>query len=164
MWELLYIIIGKDIQYSLISYNKCSSLQVEQIPLPLLFMRTVLQAIGAFPTLVRSSLVQGNVIMNKNLFDYCCATEFRNVISNYCLVYRSVLHAHIDPSKLLFLSLTIELFPYFPKNLLSFLAIFFFLLDIKFDIFAKNFDLVKFLQVDFIMGILARLVKKQVII
>lgn len=28
-------------------------LQVEQIPLPLLFMRTVLQAIGAFPGLVR---------------------------------------------------------------------------------------------------------------
>lgn len=30
-------------------------LQVEQIPLPILFMRTVLQAIGAFPALVRIS-------------------------------------------------------------------------------------------------------------
>jgi len=155
MWELLYIIIGKDIQHSLISYNKCSSLQVEQIPLPLLFMRTVLQAIGAFPTLVRSSLVQGNVIMYKNLFDYCCATEFRNVISNDCLVYRSVL---------LCLSLTIESFPYFPKKSTIIPCYMFFLFDIKFDIFVKIIDFVKFIQVDFIMGILARLVKKQVII
>ncbi|KAH7841468.1 hypothetical protein Vadar_030214 [Vaccinium darrowii] len=31
-------------------------LQVEQIPLPLLFMRTVLQAIGAFPALVREQI------------------------------------------------------------------------------------------------------------
>lgn len=35
--------------------------------------------------------------MNKNLFEYCCATEFRNVISNDCFVYRSVLHAHMIP-------------------------------------------------------------------
>jgi hypothetical protein len=65
--ELLYI-IGKDIQHSLISYSKYSSLQVEQIPLPLLFMRTVLQAIGAFPTLVRSLLKQGKLINAKKHF------------------------------------------------------------------------------------------------
>jgi len=38
-------------------------MQVEQIPPPLLFMRTVLQAIGAFPTLVRIMLIPGNVVM-----------------------------------------------------------------------------------------------------
>lgn len=58
-----------DIHHGLLSYSKCSSLQVEQIPLPLLFMRTVLQAIGAFPTLVRSLLIQGNAVMQRNMFD-----------------------------------------------------------------------------------------------
>lgn len=35
------------------SHQVACSVQVEQIPLPLLFMRTVLQAIGTFPSLVR---------------------------------------------------------------------------------------------------------------
>lgn len=39
--------------FSIIIFDSLDSgLQVEQIPLPLLFMRTVLQAIGAFPALV----------------------------------------------------------------------------------------------------------------
>lgn len=38
-------------------------MQVEQIPLPFLFMRTVLQAIGAFPSLV-SQVPQNLSVLN----------------------------------------------------------------------------------------------------
>lgn len=34
------------------------SIQVDQVPLPLLFMRTVIQAIDAFPTLVSFNFIQ----------------------------------------------------------------------------------------------------------
>jgi hypothetical protein len=125
--ELLYI-IGKDIQHSLISYSKYSSLQVEQIPLPLLFMRTVLQAIGAFPTLVWSLLIHGNLINAKKHF--------------LLFVVQNSLKSHKDPSELLCLSFTIEFFPI--KNPPSFLVICFYCM-IKVYIFVQIIDLDKFL-------------------
>jgi len=50
-------------------------MQVEQIPPPLLFMRTVLQAIGAFPSLVRTLNFPGNVVMFSIVY---CGLESKN--------------------------------------------------------------------------------------
>lgn len=101
----------------LISQDKWCSLQVEQIPPPLLFMRTVLQAIGAFPTLVRSLLILGNVIMLSNTFGCYCEPGFRNPTGSWLFTtykYSSSFEApHIYSSKLSHLYFT-----YFPVNML----------------------------------------------
>lgn len=54
--------------------------QVEQIPLPLLFMRTVLQTIGAFPSLVRyfDSFIT-ITIMIEQISDSLCLCLFKSV-------------------------------------------------------------------------------------
>lgn len=57
--------------------RQASYLQVEQIPLPLLFMRTVLQAIGAFPALVRSKELFKLIQDKGNMWDFCSFFSMR---------------------------------------------------------------------------------------
>uniref|UniRef100_A0A2N9I6K7 Symplekin n=1 Tax=Fagus sylvatica TaxID=28930 RepID=A0A2N9I6K7_FAGSY len=69
MDKLLEIFIGVLFDWSR-AWGFTSSPSVEQIPLPLLFMRTVLQAIGAFPALVDFIMETLSRLVSKEIWKY----------------------------------------------------------------------------------------------